>query len=64
MPKTRKPHDHGDRWDDADVDELYYLRDVEGLSVKAIAPRVGRTERAVASKLYRLQFAGFPLDNK
>lgn len=64
MPKTRKPHDHGDRWDEADVAELKRLYYDEGVSSAECATLLGRTVYAVRSKLYRLQFVGFPLDSK
>lgn len=48
------PHDHNDQWDTGDVDELrrlYQSDDKFGISF--IAQCLGRTAKAVKSKLYR-----------
>lgn len=50
---TRKRHDHAERWDKADVRELRRLHK-RGYTYTAIAVLLGRTPRAIASKLYRL----------
>ena len=52
-------HDHGDRWDPADVAALYGLLD-RGLTHAECADRLGRTVAAVRSKLYRLRIAVVP----
>ncbi len=53
MSRKRKPHDHGDLWDDADQRELLRLR-AAGLTQPQMAAKLGRTHAAVKSKLYRL----------
>jgi hypothetical protein len=47
-------HDHAERWDRSDVKALRELRWI-GLTIAAIALRLGRTPAAVRSKLYRLR---------
>lgn len=51
------PHDHKDKWDEADVTALK-LYVMDGKGNRYIAERMGRTIRAVASKRYRLRKAG------
>ena len=51
------PHDHTEQWDRSDVNALRQLR-FAGLTIVAIALRLGRTPAAVRSKLYRLRKAG------
>ena len=49
-------HDYGEAWDRSDVKALRELRRL-GLTIAAIALRLGRTPAAVRSKLYRLRKA-------
>lgn len=50
-------HDHGEDWDLTDNASL--LRAVDaGMSYEAIAARLGRTKKAVESKVYRLRKKG------
>lgn len=46
-------HDFGEDWDASDVDALRALRR-DGCTIAECAQRLGRTDNAVRSKLYRL----------
>lgn len=50
----RKPHDHGDRWDAADVDHLLELLNDPQYTYAEIGVLLGRTGEAVRSKARRL----------
>lgn len=50
-------HDHAETWDRTDQESLLELRKL-GLTISAIALRMGRTVNAVRSKLYRLRRKG------
>lgn len=49
--------DHRDRWSSGDLDAMRALR-AQGLTVREIATRLGRTSGAVTNKLHRLKRAG------
>lgn len=54
---TVRDHDHSQPWDAGDVAALLEYRRC-GCTIAYIAERMGRTEAAVRSKLYRLRKAG------
>lgn len=53
-----QPHDHKDKWDRADTSTLKALV-IQGYSRRQIADRMGRTMKAVDSKIYRLRKVGW-----
>lgn len=60
MADTSTLDDHGDDWNAGDLDALRSLR-AQGVTIPAIAQRLGRTPSGVTSKLYRLRSQGVDL---